>query len=57
MPNQNRQQYTGDRDEIVGFARNDYYAKEDLGEDVEKRDFLPRENLVLIDDQRCISTI
>tara|TARA_R110002167_G_scaffold15784_2_gene62688 strand:- start:1613 stop:1747 length:135 start_codon:yes stop_codon:yes gene_type:complete len=37
MPNQNRQHYASDRDEIVVFARNDDQASADLGENIENK--------------------
>lgn len=48
---------TGKRDDIYKAAQNDYFANEDLGEFVDKQDFLHTENLVLIDTNRHIRGI
>ena len=48
---------TGERDAIYRLARNDYFANEDLGEYVSKKDFLHTENLVLVDVNRHIRGI
>lgn len=45
---------TGERSEIYSLANKDYFANEDMGEYMEKQDFLHTENLVLIDKNRHI---
>lgn len=45
---------TGNRDSIYLLARRDYFADEDMGMQKTSQDFLHTENLLLIDQNRCI---
>ncbi|GAB5553936.1 MAG: SCO family protein [Saprospiraceae bacterium] len=48
---------TGDRDQIYGLGRQDYFVEEDLGEKKDLDEFLHTENFVLIDQNRHIRGI
>lgn len=45
---------TGNRDSIYRLARKDFFADEDMGLQKSSQDFLHTENVLLIDQDRCI---